>query len=107
MTKRQCNRDCAQSASHVRCVTCHVSVDPAFAKKVGKPSAMEQPLLDFAENVRETSRLSCQTRIRDDLEGLRVTAPESQHEVWPSRYDVRGISLSGLQPQDPGACLLA
>jgi 2Fe-2S ferredoxin len=61
------------------CATCHVYVDPAFADKVGKPSAMEQSMLDFAENVRETSRLSCQIKIKDDLDGLKVTTPESQH----------------------------
>ncbi len=61
------------------CATCHVYVDPAFGDKVGKPSAMEQSMLDFAENVRETSRLSCQIKIRDELDGLKVTTPESQH----------------------------
>jgi 2Fe-2S ferredoxin len=61
------------------CATCHVYVDPAFADRVGKPSAMEQSMLDFAENVRETSRLSCQIKIKDDLDGLKVTTPESQH----------------------------
>ena len=61
------------------CATCHVYVDAAFLDKVGKPSAMEQSMLDFAENVRENSRLSCQIKIRDDLEGLKVTTPESQH----------------------------
>jgi ferredoxin, 2Fe-2S len=61
------------------CATCHVYVDPAFADKVGKPSAMEQSMLDFAENVRENSRLSCQIKIRDDLDGLKVATPESQH----------------------------
>ena len=61
------------------CATCHVYVDAAFADKVGKPSAMEQSMLDFAENVKETSRLSCQIKIRDDLDGLKVTTPESQH----------------------------
>lgn len=61
------------------CATCHVYVDPAFMDKVGKPSAMEQSMLDFAENVRETSRLSCQIKIREDLDGLKVTTPESQH----------------------------
>jgi len=40
---------------------------------------MEQSMLDFAENVRETSRLSCQIKIRDDLDRLKVTTPESQH----------------------------
>ena len=61
------------------CATCHVYVDPAFMDKVGNPSAMEQSMLDFAENVKETSRLSCQIKVRDDLDGLRVTTPESQH----------------------------
>ena len=61
------------------CATCHVYVDAAFMDKVGKPSAMEQSMLDFAENVKENSRLSCQIKIRDDLDGLRVTTPESQH----------------------------
>jgi 2Fe-2S ferredoxin len=40
---------------------------------------MEQSMLDFAENVKENSRLSCQIKIRDDLDGLTVTTPESQH----------------------------
>ena len=61
------------------CATCHVYVDAAFTEKVGKPSAMEQSMLDFAENVKENSRLSCQIKIRDDLDGLKVTTPESQH----------------------------
>ena len=61
------------------CATCHVYVDEAFTGKVGKPSAMEQSMLDFAENVKENSRLSCQIKIRDDLDGLKVTTPESQH----------------------------
>jgi 2Fe-2S ferredoxin len=61
------------------CATCHVYVDAAFMDKVGKPSAMEQSMLDFAENVKENSRLSCQIKVRDDLEGLKVTTPESQH----------------------------
>ena len=61
------------------CATCHVYVDSAFTDKVGKPSAMEQSMLDFAENVKENSRLSCQIKVRDDLDGLKVTTPESQH----------------------------
>jgi len=61
------------------CATCHVYVRADFLEKVGKPSAMEQSMLDFAENVKENSRLSCQIKIRDDLDGLTVTTPESQH----------------------------
>ena len=61
------------------CATCHVYVDLAFGDKVGKPSAMEQSMLDFAENVKPNSRLSCQIKVRDELDGLKVTTPESQH----------------------------
>jgi 2Fe-2S ferredoxin len=61
------------------CATCHVYVRADFLERVGKPSAMEQSMLDFAENVKENSRLSCQIKIRDDLDGLTVTTPESQH----------------------------
>jgi 2Fe-2S ferredoxin len=61
------------------CATCHVYVDAAFADKVGKPSAMEESMLDFAENVEPNSRLSCQIKVGPDLDGLIVRMPESQH----------------------------
>lgn len=61
------------------CATCHVYVDDAFMAKVGKPEDMEQSMLDFAENVQENSRLCCQITVSDDLDGLKVTTPESQH----------------------------
>ena len=61
------------------CATCHVYVDEAFMEKVGTPEDMEQSMLDFAENVKATSRLSCQISVSDDLDGLKVTTPESQH----------------------------
>ena len=61
------------------CATCHVYVDEAFMEKVGNPEDMEQSMLDFAENVQSNSRLSCQITVSDDLDGLKVTTPESQH----------------------------
>jgi len=61
------------------CATCHVYVDPAFMDKVGQPEDMEQSMLDFAENVKPNSRLSCQITVSDSLDGLSVTTPESQH----------------------------
>lgn len=61
------------------CATCHVYVDEAFLDKVGSPEAMEQSMLDFAENVQSNSRLCCQINVSDDLDGLVVTTPESQH----------------------------
>ena len=61
------------------CATCHVYVDEAFMDKVGTPSAMEESMLDFAEGVKPNSRLSCQIKVSDALDGLRVTTPETQH----------------------------
>ena len=61
------------------CATCHVYVDPAWLPKTGDKSAMEESMLDFAEAVEENSRLSCQIKVSDDLDGLVVRMPESQH----------------------------
>ena len=59
--------------------TCHVYVDEAWVSKTGEKSAMEESMLDFAENVEPNSRLSCQIKVSDALEGLIVRMPESQH----------------------------
>ena len=61
------------------CATCHVYVDPAWETKTGERSAMEDSMLDFAEAVEPNSRLSCQIRVSDVLDGLIVRMPESQH----------------------------
>jgi ferredoxin, 2Fe-2S len=61
------------------CATCHVYVEEAWREKTGTASAMEESMLDFAENVEPNSRLSCQIRVTDALDGLVVRMPESQH----------------------------
>ncbi len=59
------------------CATCHVHIDPAFADQVGTVSEDEDDLLSTSEHKTPQSRLSCQVRLTDDLDGLRVTvAPE-------------------------------
>ncbi len=61
------------------CATCHCYVDPAWEAKTGEKTAMEESMLDFAEGVEPNSRLSCQIKVTDDLDGLVVRLPESQH----------------------------
>jgi len=61
------------------CATCHVFVDPAWQAQTGERNAMEESMLDFAENVGPNSRLSCQIKVTDELDGLVVRLPESQH----------------------------
>lgn len=60
------------------CATCHVYVDEAWTKKVGKADEAEEDMLDFAFGVRDNSRLSCQIRVSDELDGLTVQIPEQQ-----------------------------
>ncbi|MGF1542951.1 MAG: 2Fe-2S iron-sulfur cluster-binding protein [Parvularculaceae bacterium] len=60
------------------CATCHVYVDPAWLDKVGKREAMEESMLDFANEPKENSRLSCQITVSDKIDGLVVRLPEFQ-----------------------------
>ena len=69
----------AECGGACACATCHVYVDEAWLEKTGDKSAMEESMLDFAENVEPNSRLSCQIKVTDALDGLVVKMPESQH----------------------------
>ena len=60
------------------CATCHVYVDAAWLPKLKAKDDMEDSLLDFAENVEDNSRLCCQIIVSDDLDGIKVSTPESQ-----------------------------
>ncbi|MHB2264770.1 2Fe-2S iron-sulfur cluster-binding protein [Aliihoeflea sp. PC F10.4] len=68
----------AECGGACACATCHVYVDDEWSAQVGEPQAMEEDMLDFAYDVRPTSRLSCQIRVSDDLDGLTVHVPERQ-----------------------------
>lgn len=68
----------AECGGACACATCHVYVSPEWYEKVGGPQPMEEDMLDFAWDVRATSRLSCQMKITDDWEGLVVEIPEKQ-----------------------------
>lgn len=68
----------AECGGACACATCHVYVDEAFMEAVGEPEPMEEDMLDFAYDVRPNSRLSCQIKVRDELEGLVVSVPERQ-----------------------------
>ncbi|RUT97633.1 (2Fe-2S)-binding protein, partial [Mesorhizobium sp. USDA-HM6] len=68
----------AECGGACACATCHVYVDEAWTTEVGEPEAMEEDMLDFAYDVRPNSRLSCQIKVRDALDGLVVRVPERQ-----------------------------
>ncbi|TDI55618.1 MAG: (2Fe-2S)-binding protein [Alphaproteobacteria bacterium] len=68
----------AECGGACACATCHVYVEEGWVEKTGEPEAMEEDMLDFAYDVRPTSRLSCQIRVSEELDGLIVHVPERQ-----------------------------
>ena len=67
--------DCGGACS---CATCHVYIPPEWTAATGAPSSLELEMLDMAQDRRATSRLSCQIRITDALDGLIVETPAAQ-----------------------------
>jgi 2Fe-2S ferredoxin len=61
------------------CATCHVHVDPAWIDKIPPKQDMEETMLDFAQELTDTSRLSCQIKVVPELDGFVVRMPKSQH----------------------------
>ena len=68
----------AECGGACACATCHVYVDEDWIEATGSAGPMEEDMLDFAFDVRPTSRLSCQIKITPELDGLVVTTPERQ-----------------------------
>lgn len=67
--------DCGGACS---CATCHVYVDPAYADKLDEKCEMEDILLEEVCEPADTSRLSCQIIVSDELNGMIVRMPERQ-----------------------------
>lgn len=68
----------AECGGACSCATCHVYVDEAWVEATGQPAPMEEDMLDFAADPRATSRLSCQIKVSEELDGLIVHLPARQ-----------------------------
>ena len=68
----------AECGGSCTCATCHVYVDENWTDKVGTPGEFEQDLLEMVIDPQPNSRLSCQLKITDELDGLTVRLPNSQ-----------------------------
>lgn len=68
----------AECGGACACATCHIYVDESWAERIPPAQPMEEDMLDFAFDVRPTSRLSCQIRVTAEVDGLVVTTPERQ-----------------------------
>lgn len=66
-----CGGECA-------CGTCHVIVDAAWFDKTGAMNEAEQQMLEITPEKASTSRLACQIKVTDALDGLVLRLPEFQ-----------------------------
>jgi len=69
----------ADCGGQCACATCHVYVDPAWLDKVGPQGPAEAEMLSFAAAAQPNSRLACQIKMTEALDGLVVRMPEGQH----------------------------
>jgi ferredoxin, 2Fe-2S len=61
------------------CSTCHVFVDEKFFDRLPPAQDTEEAVLEIAAVERQAnSRLSCQIKVTQDLDGLVVRLPEKQ-----------------------------
>lgn len=60
------------------CATCHGYVADEWLDRLPAPSAQECEMLSGCIDMRPTSRLTCQIRMTEALDGLTITVPDSQ-----------------------------
>ncbi|HEX6020251.1 MAG TPA: 2Fe-2S iron-sulfur cluster-binding protein [Burkholderiaceae bacterium] len=64
---------------HCACATCHVYIGEPWSARLSPRPDAEQDMLGLAVDPRPTSRLACQIRLTDALDGIVVSLPEGQH----------------------------
>ena len=68
--------DCGGACS---CATCMVYVAAEWRERLPPKQKDEQDMLEFCSHSDQSSRLSCQLKVTDALDGLRLKVPPSQH----------------------------
>ncbi len=68
----------AECGGNMSCATCHVYVDPDWVERLEDASELEAILLEEVCAPQPNSRLSCQIKVTEALDGLIVRLPEKQ-----------------------------
>jgi len=63
------------------CSTCHVIIDPEWYDLLEAASDDEEDMLDLAFGLTHTSRLGCQIKITQELDGLTVSLPSATRNM--------------------------
>lgn len=67
--------DCGGACS---CATCHGYIDEAWRDRIDPADSVELDMLEFAWRRAEGSRLTCQIKVNEGMNGLLIRLPESQ-----------------------------
>lgn len=69
----------AECGGSAMCATCHVYVDPAWVDQLAEPLGNELEMLECTAADRlDNSRLSCQIKASEVLDGLVIRIPDRQ-----------------------------
>ncbi|HEX8539251.1 MAG TPA: 2Fe-2S iron-sulfur cluster-binding protein [Cystobacter sp.] len=68
----------AECGGFASCATCHGYVDEAWLKKLPPPDEAEAAMIECAFHVRPNSRLTCQLKVKPELDGMVIRLPVSQ-----------------------------
>lgn len=58
------------------CATCHLVFEEEIYNTLDEKDPEEDDMLDLAFELTDTSRLGCQIKVREDMEGMKVTIPD-------------------------------
>lgn len=68
----------AECGGMAACSTCHCYVDREWFERLDPVEEIEAGMLEIAIDPDESSRLSCQITLREDLDGISVSVPREQ-----------------------------
>ena len=62
-----------ECGGEMSCATCHVHVGAEWRSKLRRPSEDETDLVEMSDDYTEDSRLSCQIKLRPEIDGIVVS----------------------------------
>jgi ferredoxin, 2Fe-2S len=68
----------AECGGACSCATCHIYVDESWVDKLENKTEEEEAMLDAVMDLQPNSRLSCQVKVTEEIEGLIVRLPAKQ-----------------------------
>ncbi|MEN4920938.1 2Fe-2S iron-sulfur cluster-binding protein [Achromobacter spanius] len=72
---RGIDADCGGACS---CATCHGYVSAAWCGRIEPADSVERDMLDFAYMRDSSSRLTCQIKVTEQMDGFLIRLPEAQ-----------------------------